>query len=557
MRRSLVCVLLSIVTFCVGGVAQSGPPGLSKPMDLPLTPGATTGNAPPDYTSGARRVEDEARVQFKSDTFPVRFPAVVTDRHGKAVANLSQNSFHVFEDGTEQKIVSFEEVVSSSDMLPAASQPAGPFNNLPPVVLQPRNFTVMVVDEVNAATLDQAEARKRLVSYLAANSDYDHATSLMLLTSKGLATICSLSADPKAVRQLLTSAGAEPKSSAETLATASDSDCNASLLQQFVIAGDAAASHLKPERALELTIQAFLETAWRIYGIPGKKSLVWITEGFPFALKTPSSLPGGTQSIIYERALAALHDADGSVYPIDPRALISAGNSSVPAARRPWLDNSTPEMLRSFAAMTGGRAYLDAKEIPDALKMASGDASAYYVLGYELSARDRKAEWRLLTVKVANPEYQVLSRSGFLVSNSVFDPELSRSSELDIAASSPVDSTGLPITAGFQNISGKGGKRKAEFTLVVRGDSVSFGERSNRFQLDVWTLAEKGDKQFAKLAQVVQGSLPADQLAMVKAHGVGYKNSLELPPGDYTVKFVVRDRLSGRVGSVSAPLVLK
>jgi len=161
-------------------------------------------------------------------------------------------------------------------------------------------------------------------------------------------------------------------------------------------------------------------------------------------------------------------------------------------------------------------------------------------------------------VKVANPDYQVLARSGFLVSNSVYDPELSRASELDIAAASYVGSTAIPLTAGFQGTSGKGGKRKAEFTLVIRGDSVAFGQRgNNHFQLDVLALAEKGDRQVAKVAQVVQGTLPPDQLALVKAHGVGYKNSLELPPGEYTVRFVVRDKLSGKVGTVSAPLTIQ
>jgi hypothetical protein len=180
------------------------------------------------------------------------------------------------------------------------------------------------------------------------------------------------------------------------------------------------------------------------------------------------------------------------------------------------------------------------------------------VLGYDLNTRDRKPGWRQLSVKVANPEYEVLTRNGFLVSNTAFDPELSRASELDIAAASPIDSTGIPLTAAFQNISGKGSKRKAEFTLIVRGDAVTFGERGkNHFQLDVWAIAERGDRQVAKLAQVVQGSLPPEQLEVVKAHGVGYKNTLELPPGDYTVRFVVRDKISGKVGSVSVPLTIK
>ncbi len=33
-----------------------------------------------------------------------------------------------------------------------------------------------------------------------------------------------------------------------------------------------------------------------------------------------------------------------------------------------------------------------------------------------------------------------------------------------------------------------------------------------------------------------------------------YRNGLQLPPGEYTVRFVVRDSLGNRVGSVAAPI---
>jgi fibronectin type 3 domain-containing protein len=35
---------------------------------------------------------------------------------------------------------------------------------------------------------------------------------------------------------------------------------------------------------------------------------------------------------------------------------------------------------------------------------------------------------------------------------------------------------------------------------------------------------------------------------------VVYRDGLDLAPGEYTIRFVVRDDLSGRTGSVAAPL---
>jgi hypothetical protein len=48
---------------------------------------------------------------------------------------------------------------------------------------------------------------------------------------------------------------------------------------------------------------------------------------------------------------------------------------------------------------------------------------------------------------------------------------------------------------------------------------------------------------------------PAPELlAKIREKGIGYRAALDLAPGEYTVRFVVRDNLTGRVGSVAAPL---
>jgi hypothetical protein len=50
--------------------------------------------------------------------------------------------------------------------------------------------------------------------------------------------------------------------------------------------------------------------------------------------------------------------------------------------------------------------------------------------------------------------------------------------------------------------------------------------------------------------------VPETQLASVRANGVSFQNALQLNPGKYTVRFVVRDNVTGKVGSVTAPLTV-
>ena len=58
------------------------------------------------------------------------------------------------------------------------------------------------------------------------------------------------------------------------------------------------------------------------------------------------------------------------------------------------------------------------------------------------------------------------------------------------------------------------------------------------------------------VAQEARGDVPAANLEKLKADGIFYANALELPAGNYQVRFVVRDNLNGRIGSVTAPLIV-
>jgi hypothetical protein len=45
-----------------------------------------------------------------------------------------------------------------------------------------------------------------------------------------------------------------------------------------------------------------------------------------------------------------------------------------------------------------------------------------------------------------------------------------------------------------------------------------------------------------------------EKMSAIREKGMAFKEALDLAPGKYTVRFVVRDNLSGRIGSVGAPL---
>ena len=52
----------------------------------------------------------------------------------------------------------------------------------------------------------------------------------------------------------------------------------------------------------------------------------------------------------------------------------------------------------------------------------------------------------------------------------------------------------------------------------------------------------------------LESHLKPESVRKIRSEGLTYSNSLELPPGQYSVRFVVRDGVAGRIGSVAAPL---
>jgi len=49
-------------------------------------------------------------------------------------------------------------------------------------------------------------------------------------------------------------------------------------------------------------------------------------------------------------------------------------------------------------------------------------------------------------------------------------------------------------------------------------------------------------------------NLSPESLAKFNTDGFTYEAQLELPAGEYDVRFVVRDKLNGRLGALTAPL---
>ncbi len=586
-RLLFLPVSLWLLLFSVSAWGQTRGVGGGAPRTSP----AIGANPATNTSTGSGGVpltnaNDEGKIEFHTQTVLVQVPIVVTDKSGNHVRGLTKEDFEIQENGKDQKISNFEEIVSTNGKFPVVAAQPGEFTNLTLSEQQPRTVTVIALDTINTPFLDQANGRRELIKYLADSLDSGQVLALMIITSHGLKVVQGLTGDPTELIQVLKKAvgGASMTSGegvdAQAEAAAGDfpvvpqitmGSNPAAAVNAFIEHGDAIHARFQQQNAIEDTMNAFLGIAWSLSGVPGRKSVIWATGGFPFALSSPEVIPGGYLSALYERAMQALATAQVSVYPVDVRGLVNttmaSGRSSRPLSarqmsNRTWLQESRQDTLNEFASMTGGKAYYNTNDLATSFKRAADDASSYYLATYYLDTHNDKAGWRNLKIKVNKKDTEVRARKGFFVTKATVNVDASRNSDLSYALNSPIEGTGLPVIVKWLGTSGDGEKKKAEFQLRLPPNSVTIeskgGESSLNFDIGVAAFIDGGKQSQAPVtvARTVNSTVSEAQLASLRSGGVGIPNSIELAPGRYVVRIVVRDNVSGKIGSVTTPLTV-
>jgi VWFA-related protein len=573
---TLAFLFLSAGAWCQNdGVPNSGKP------DNSLSSASSASDTSSTSTKPLSSADLQEKLKFRSQSILVQVPVIVNDKHGSHVHGLTKNEIHVLENGKEQAIRVFEEKFAVEGDFPVAPSHAGEFHNLVLSDQQPRTVTVIALDTVNTPYLDQVIGRQQLLKYLAESLDSSKATALMVMTSHGLEVVQGLTGDTMHLVEALKKVSSEPEAmygvSPETQADAAESNLSLpdaftpGALSQFIRYGDAEVGRIKQEEAIETTLNSLMEVAWALSGVPGRKSLIWATGGFPFELTTPTSLPAGSLGFLYQRTIDALAEAQVSVYPVDVRGLTSADSgigphvgawSQAERTRVAWLQATTLDTMDDFADLTGGKAFYNTSDLATSFKRAADDSSSYYLVGYYLNMQNKNPGWREIKVKVDRKDVQVRARKGFYATNGSIKMEEVRRTDLRYALTSPIEGTGVPVSVQWLGQSNdKGATRKEAFLVRLPVDGLSPDPAGpNKFNFDVaaavYPANSKAVKPTATLAKTFTPSLSDAQLASVRASGIGFNDAFDLAPGAYAVRFVVRDNVTGKIGSVTAPLTV-
>jgi VWFA-related protein len=558
--------------------------------------------------------EKSSEVNFRARTELVLIPVLVTDKSGTHVPGMKKEDFAVFENGSERKIATFEEINSD----PHVSRPANTneFTNSVGVG-STRRVTLIVLDFVNTPFFDQVFVRNQLLKYLAQSLNRHEPTGLFILNRSGIHVIHEFATDPgvliaalhkvrgDASSQLVDTpeemealtGSASPEGSSGDIATAGKTEGSrpgsaasignmvqqeASRLQSMIEDAALNFQSFQQQVAIACTLEGMQQLAQSLVGLPGRKALIWAGGGFPFRVSdtTMQLAPAGRESLtdvlpLYERTWQLLNDAQIALYPVDVKGM----QSNMPSAsirmpslpnRKPsgymrrigWQQVDTQSTFEIFAAATGGRAYYNSNDLVKGFDDAIHDSAQYYVVGYYLDKSNEKTGWRKLTVNVKREHVNVRSRSGVYVTGPALDSLSIRNNEHEDIASalqSPLEYTALILNGHWEPAEpSKDPSRKRMIYIVNLAPDAVLMDTSNKnhISMELAALATRPDGLEAdrSIDNKIDLHPTTELLGRIREKGIGCRGALELPPGEYTVRIVVLDDLSGRIGSVTTAL---
>jgi VWFA-related protein len=494
-----------------------------------------------------------------ADPETTHLAVVVTDDHGSPIRDLAGKDFGVESGGKSQP----GQIRNSAPVAEPIVLSDGEFTDRNNKV-KGRGLIVIVLDTIHTRWVAEKDLRPVITTYLATCARANSPISLLVMdpdnvlhsvhdyTTSSATLAAALERSDAVVHGRAPAGDAAPEVAAET---ARFVDFLKGTTANFTAAN-------QPLRARpEPVLRMFRTVAEATSGIPGRKSLLWITNITPFEVDEKTgmvtALSAFAEGSIEHQAMLSPEELKAlrPIWKSSMTALLRAQLAVVAVSvRRSAATSFDPQMLHAMQAiadMTGGREihgpdpFVSLADLP-------GQNLAAYDLASPANSDGCKSEWCRMKITVDRPGAHVLAPTGFFR-----DPKTGRDDySLAAGLAAPLDFTELPFTLSWAaNPQSPEAKKKVGFVVTFPPEAEMPASTGNQLNLEILvraTGAHGGDPQNATFNAA--GQLSPEQAQQAHEKGFALNNVIELAPGDYTVKFLVHDKLTGRLGSITVPL---
>ena len=501
--------------------------------------------------------------------------ATVVDDKQRMVMNLDKSSFTVLEDGKPQTISIFELQKLESEMLPPIAdrprtliernaavpkQPAKPAQG--PIRFQDRRLIALFFDFSSMQPDDQVRAQDAAVKFLQKQ-----------MTASDLVTIMTYGASLKVVEdftddreRLITAIRKFQLGADSEMAGLGDTGTAAE--------GDDTGGFTADETEFNIfntdqKLAALESAAHKLAAFPEKKALVYISSGIP---KTGVE----NQSQLRATVNAAVR-ANVAFYPIDATGLVAeapSGNAGAASPRgtgtfsgasqrgRTDTRNDQQETLVTLAADTGGKALLDNNDLSLGIRQAQKDINSYYILGFYSSNANKDGRYRHIEVKTTNKQLQVKleHRDGYYA-DKVFAKfnagDKERQLQDALMLGDPVSE--LPLAIEIDHFRIGRDRYFVPISVKIPGSAINLAKKGDRESVELDFIGQIHDKS-GKLVTAVRDGITAklDQVAAAQLgrRSFQYDTGLTLAPGQYSLRFLARENLGGKMGTFETKFVV-
>jgi VWFA-related protein len=278
---------------------------------------AAQDQAPPASTAPApvaAPAEQQPGLVIRKESKLVLVDAVVTDKKGAYVHDLTQKDFKVYEDNKEQQVATFS----------AGSDVAMQANN------GQKRYLILFFDNSSMAAPDQIQARGAASKFMDANAGPDH---LMAVVDFGgtLRIVQNFTANAEALRAAI--------SRVKTSYVASNATPDVTGTGAIASPGFSSISTAEADFGARTMLLAVRSLAKNLRSVPGRKMLVLFSTGFALTPENQSELTA---------TIDACNKANVAIYSLDVRGLVA----SVPAGGGSARNNASPGVLRPVSPQT-------------------------------------------------------------------------------------------------------------------------------------------------------------------------------------------------------------
>lgn len=538
--------------------------------------------------SAQRRFEDTAQVVV------VEIPVQVT-RDGKPVRGLTADDFEVFEGRKKHDIVGFDVVDLSlaDDRVAPADVPSSA-----------RRHFLLLFDlalSYPAAILRAREAARQLVETALHPTDLvavavysanrgaelrlgftsDRAQVALAIDTLGMPQLVSASAEPLGIvladRQNLL-AGPSAGGGGGGVSGDRASQAEAELVE--ILEGLERDSQRVEERNKVLSLTGSLtELAAMMAAVDGRKHVVFLSEGFDSSVLLGGGV--GTEEERQRMAQQAEAAASGAVWEVksDDRFGNTSTLNQLEAMTRGFLEadctiqsvdigglraendtrarRSSDDGLHMMADKTGGEYYRNFNDLGAAMGQMLERTSVTYVLAIQPEKLKADGKFRRLKIKFKGDErgVRVAARPGYFAPK---PPSEMTARERQLATADLLlagrDGGGIQTSVLAAPFEVSASSAYVPVLLEIDGGSLLGNARDGVVAAEIYAYAIGADGSVVDYFTQISGLDVAKVGDALRQGGFKFWGHFELPPGDYSVRTLVRNTAADSVGVRSTPL---